>query len=331
MAKEIKGFKAEEQEGLQLALAEIETGLGTKMADTVKTQIEAAMANTTKEVSELKQYKVEAEAAAKLNQDALDKLLAEKGKTVINVAHGSNLGSEMSKAFEEGKDKLAAYGSKENSRRAIQFELKAVGNIGSGNFTVSGTHGFVNPTEFSAPGRKPYEMAHIRDLVSSAPLGPTTDVYVIRDAGGEGGPTSVVAGAAKPQSDRDWVKTIVPITKIAHYYKIPEEYLADIVWLQSEITGVGIEELLAVEDQKFLTNTTANEFKGLNQTFNSTAFAAPASLANTVVAANNYDVLVAAWTQLIGLNNRTTDVLVNLYGEIIRKSTGLYDLNRQPV
>jgi len=155
------------------------------------------------------------------------------------------------------------------------------------------------------------------------------DAYVIRDAAGEGGPTSVAALAAKPQSDRDWVKTIVPITKIAHYYKMPEEYLQDIPWLQSEVTGVGIEELLVKEDSLFLTNSAAGEFKGLNQTFNSTAFSAPSSLSAAIEGANNYDVLVAAWTQLRNLYSNPTAVILhpNDYAKMIltkEATTGAY-------
>jgi HK97 family phage major capsid protein len=152
------------------------------------------------------------------------------------------------------------------------------------------------------PGRKGFEMRHVRDVCRVVPQGEGTDAYVIRDGGAEGGPTSVGVGLVKPQSDRDWVKTVIPITKIAHYYKIPEEYLQDIAWMQDEVTGVGVEELLAKEDTMFLTNSAGGEFLGLNQTLNSTAFVVPTSLADIFTGANRdaneYDVLVAALTQL---------------------------------
>ena len=93
-------------------------------------------------------------------------------------------------------------------------------------------------------GRKPYEISHIRNVVNVQPIA-TDSAYVIRDNAGEGGPTVVSMAAAKPQSDRDYVKLIVPVTKVAHYFKIPEEMLADNAWLQNEITAIGLEELLA--------------------------------------------------------------------------------------
>jgi HK97 family phage major capsid protein len=74
--------------------------------------------------------------------------------------------------------------------------------------------------------------------------------------------------------------------------------LADNAWLQNEITAIGLEELLAKEDDLLLNQVAgAGLFGGLTTATNSTAFAAPASLALGVDLANNYDVLVAAWTQ----------------------------------
>jgi HK97 family phage major capsid protein len=331
MADTKTGFSEEEKAYLKEQLAEVERVMGTKAADQIKNNLEAAItAFKEKELagfSELKQWQVDAKKQMDENQKWIDKKVAE-GNTIQIVAPGDQFKSELQKAFTEKKEALAGYGK---TRSAISFEMKTVGDIATGNFTVSGTHGFVNPGELSAPGRKPYESRHIRELMRVTPIGPMSEVYVVRDTGGEGAPTSVAPGVAKPQSDRDWVKTIVPITKIAHYYKIPEEYLADIVWLQDEITGVGVEELLTVEDTMILTNSAGGEFLGLNQTFNSTAYSTPSSLAGIftgAVTANNYDVLVAAWTQNRILKSNVTDVLMHPadYARMIltKDTTGQY-------
>ncbi len=301
-----KGFTPEETAELKQHLGEIEKALGTKVADNVKNAVETALKADTR-ISELEQFKVKAEKDAIENQKALDDLIAKGQK--VEVKGGESITDALGKAMETKKEALANY---TKNRSAISFELKTVGNIGANsNISVSGTPAFYPGGALFEPGRKPYEVSHVRQLVSVRNLPAGMDAFVIRDAGGEGAPTSVAAGAAKPQSDRDWVKTIVPITKIAHYYKVPEEYLADIPWMQSEISGVGVEELMALEDSKFLTNSAGGEFLGLNQTFNSTAFSAPASLADLIPDANNYDVLVAAWTQLRNLKSNTTGVLVH--------------------
>lgn len=279
--------------------AEIEKNLGTKMADTVKAQVDASIEPVK---TELAQFKTAADA----NQKALDELIAKGNQNDITKT------DDITKAFQEQKEKFNAYKS---TKKGFGFELKTVGYIGeNSNLTISGTPAFQHGGMVWGPGRKAFAKTHIRDLCMVMPLGEGQDFYVVRDSGGEGGPTSVSAAGAKPQSDRDWVKTVVPITKIAHYYKVPEEYLADIPWMQTEITGVGVEELMAKEDTLFLTNSAGGEFLGLNQTFNSTAYSTPSELADiftgTNRAANNYDVLVAALTQLGKLNKTATDILV---------------------
>lgn len=306
-----KGFSPEEQAELKAALTEVESKMGTKAAEQIEGHLKAAEAKLEEkyatEIGELKQFKTKAEADAASNQKALDELIA-KGQR-HEVKADTTVSGAIGKAMEEKKEALANY---TKNRQAISFELKTVGNIGANsNISVSGTPAFQPGGALFEPGRKPYEVSHIRDIVSVRNLPAGMDAYVIRDAGGEGGPTSVAAGAAKPQSDRDWVKTIVPITKIAHYYKVPEEYLMDIPWMQSEISGVGVEELMYLEDTKFLTNSAGGEFLGLNQTFNSTAFSAPASLSGSIFDANNYDALVAAWTQLRVLKSNATGSLLN--------------------
>ena len=315
MADEKKGFSPEEVEQLKEALVEVENKMGTKAADQIKKHLETAEAKLAEkydaEMSDLKKFKIEATEKMAKNQEWIDEEI-KKGKTIQVVGAGNNMAIAMAKAFEEKANDLRDY--VKNGRKAIQFELKTVGNISAGNTTISGTIPFAEGPALWGPGRKPYEARHIREFCRVVPQGPGTASSVTRMTTQEGGPTSVAPGVAKPQSDIDWVKTVIPITKIAHYYKVDEESLADNTWLQDEITGVGVEELMVKEDSMFLTNNAGGEFLGLNQTFNSTAYSTPASLSGVftgAVEANNYDVLVAAWTQLRILKSITTAVLLH--------------------
>lgn len=310
-----KGFSPEEQEQLKAALADVESKMGTKAADQIKGHLEKAEAELAKkydsEISELKKFKVEAETKSAENQKWIDEQI-KKGKTIEVIGAGS-VGAAMAKSFEEKAEDLRNY--VKNGRKAIQFELKAVGNISSANTTISGTIPFAEGAPlWAGPGRKPYETRHIREFCRVVPQGPGTTSSVTRMTTQEGAPTSVAAGASKPKSDIDWVKTVIPITKVAHHYKVDEETLSDIAWMQDEITGVGVEELLALEDTMLLTNSAGGEFLGLNQTFNSTAYSTPSGLSGIFtgsIEANNYDVLVAARTQLSVLKNVTNLVLMN--------------------
>lgn len=326
---EKKGFSPEEQAELKTALSDVENKMGTRAAEQIEKHLKTAedklAEKYNKEISELQAYREKAEKNAEANQKALDELIA-KGQGV-EMKHGETVSDAIGRAMNEKKDALANYAK---TRQAINLELKTVGNIGANsNITVSGTPAFYPGGALYEPGRKPYEVSHIRSLVTTRNLPAGMDAFVIRDSGGEGGPTAVTAGSAKPQFDRDWVKTIIPITKIAHYAKVPEEYLADIPWMQSEISGVGVEELLAKEDELLLTaSASSTQFAGLNQTLNSTAFSAPSSLASAVTDVNNYDVLVAAWTQLRILKSNTTGVLLHPadYATMIltKEANGMY-------
>lgn len=210
----------------------------------------------------------------------------------VNDIDSNSFKSNLITGLKAKENDLKNYRS---NRSQIIVDLKAVGDIGSGNFTSSGTQTFTGPTMIPGIQRAAYEETHMRDILPVSSI--TTDsVAVIRGNRGEGGPTTVAVGGLKPQSDADWTKVIVPVTKIAHYYTIPEEWLEDVSWLADDITQTGLAELKLVEDTKIISNNTSGEFTGLVQ--NSTAYASPTGLALGVDNANNYDVLVAAMTQL---------------------------------
>ena len=276
----------------------------------------ASLENEIKAVKEAadnaKSAAVTVDETVKKNQEVIDAMQSfmqeQKSQKVEN---GVNFKDAIGEELEKRKSELSGFRQKRN---AVTLDLKAVGNMSSSNTTTSGTQRFLDPVGSGGVGRAPYEMAHIRNLPGVQTFSPSgsSDIYVIRDAGGEGGPTAVSMAAAKPQTDRDYVKLIVPITKIAHYFKIPEEMLEDISWLQSEISGIGVEELMAKEDDLFLNQVgAAGLFAGLTTATNSTAYSSPASLALLVPTPNNYDVLVAAWTQLRNLKNSGNAILCN--------------------
>ena len=68
--------------------------------------------------------------------------------------------------------------------------------------------------------------AHIRNVSKCAADCYWFSLLLFRDNGAKGSLIWLFRTAVKPQSDRDYVKLIVPGTK-SHYFKIPEEMLAD--------------------------------------------------------------------------------------------------------
>jgi len=295
------------------ALEEKLTGqLDAKTKKEVEAQIKAIKDEYAQSITDLKaQIKIvkdEGDKAIEKAAEDFTQYKAEMGRLNVSNSKEKSFNDELGEQLEQHKSKLQSYGT---SREGVKFNIKAVGNMAAANTTISGTTTFAGNQQLGGIGRKPYESMHIRDLIRVQAIS-TDSAYAVRDNAGEGGPTAVAMAAAKPQSDRDYVKFIQPVTKIAHYFKIPEEMLADISWLQGEITAVGVEELLAKEDNLLLFQAAgAGLFAGLTTVSNSTAFAAPASLALAIDNANNYDVLVAAWTQLKTLKSNANYALCN--------------------
>jgi HK97 family phage major capsid protein len=272
----------------------------TEQVATVKTEVTAVTDGLKSEIKVVKDAADKAvEIATELSKKA-GRISAPSGD------NGPSFKDALGESLEQQKDALKNYSSK---REAIQ--LKVVGNMAATSLTTTGTQTWAGEQRIGGIGRKPYELQHIRDFVNVQAIS-SDAAYVIRDAAGEGGPVAVAMGIAKPQSDRDYVKVIQPVTKIAHYFKIPEEMLADLPWLQNEITAIGVEDLLAKEDDLLLNQVgAAGLFAGLTTATNSTAYSTPASLALAIDLANNYDVLVAAWTQLKVLKNNANLILCN--------------------
>lgn len=281
-----------------------------------------ATENLTKTTTELAQSVTVLKDAADKNQEALDKLIA-KQKEIKLAGDEGNIISALDEGLKEKAAQLKEY---KRTRVPVALDMKAVGNIGSGNFTTSGTDTWMGAQPVM-PGvaRIAYPRENMRDILGTTQV-QSDSVSVLRGVAGEGAPTTVAPGGSKPQSDADWIKVIIPITKIAHHYRIPEEYLEDLGWLRDDITQTGIAELIKLENSKIISNNTAGEFTGLVQ--NSTAFAAPTGLALGIEAANNYDVLVAAQTQLRNGNRDGNFILTDNDGYarmiLTKATTGEY-------
>jgi HK97 family phage major capsid protein len=281
-----------------------------------------ATENLTKTTTELAQSVTVLKDAADKNQEFIDKFIANQ-KQIKLAGDEGNLISALDQGLKEKAAQIKEY---RRTRVPVSFDLKAVGNIGSGNFTTSGTDTWTGAQNVM-PGvaRIAYPRENMRDILGTTNV-QSDSVYVLRGVAGEGAPTTVAPGASKPQSDADWIKVIIPITKIAHHYRIPEENLEDLGWLRDDITQTGIAELIKLENSKIISNNTAGEFTGLVQ--NSTAFAAPTGLALGIEAANNYDVLVAAQTQLRNGNRDGNFILTDNDGYarmiLTKATTGEY-------
>ena len=199
-------------------------------------------------------------------------------------------GSELGEKLTEKAAELKNFKVSKKGFGAIELESKAVGNMASAT-SLTGSY-FVPPTVVPGIDMRPFEQLHMRDLL---PTGITNSnvVRYIRDNGGEGGPAMVAEGGTKPQIDRDLQIYDANVRKIATYFRVPEEMIDDIPYLQSFLSQVGIQEVMVIEDTQVLYGDgTGQNLSGIYT--NATAFSAGTSV---VAAPNNFDVLLAARKQ----------------------------------
>lgn len=260
----------------------------------ISTKAQKELDDLKKELETTKAELQKKEIADKANQEVIDKFVAkEKQIQIANpfMPQTKTFAGELFEKLTPHQKDLDDYKSTKKGF-AIEMDTKVVGNMASAT-SLTGTL-FVQPTIVPGVVQKLYEQNHVRDFV---PVGSTNSnlIRYIQDNGGQGGPTTIGEGLAKPQSDRALATVDSPVRKIATYYRIPEEMINDIPYLSSFISAMGLEELRAVEDNQLL----YGDGTGVNLTgFNvaGTAFAAGVSIIGA--SSNEFDVIGAAKKQI---------------------------------
>jgi HK97 family phage major capsid protein len=283
---------------IEQKLADLKTQLEGTMDAKVKAQLQAEIATLKAQLDQIATLKAENETLksdisklktdAAANQPIIDEMVANKNKPPQPAAQTSMKGA-LGAALNEKAAMLKAY--KDGQGKGFSVEMKVVGDMSSAN-TV-GSY-FVTPTIVPGITLQPYEEVHLRNIL---PTGTTNSnvIRYVRDMGGEGGPTTVAAGAEKPQIDRDLEIFDAPVRKIAVWFRVPEEMIDDIPYLQSFLTQIGLDEVMAFEDQQILYgNGVGQNLSGLFT--NATAFSGAGT--DTVEAPNEFDVIRAARRQL---------------------------------
>ena len=281
---------------LDEAKANLEKGMDDKAKAAVEAEIKKleaqlkAIETLTKENGELKTRLEKLEKDAVANQVVIDKVAKNEAPIPSTPALPQSFEGALSKEMHAKADAFKKYKSGEGKGFTIEIR-KVVGDMSS-SANVSGSY-FVTPTLVPGVTMAPFEEVHLRNIL---PVGNTNSnmIRYVRDMGGEGGPTVVAEGAAKPESDRDLQIFDAPVRKIATYFRVPEEMIDDIPYLQSFLSQIGLEELMAVEDTQILYGSGAGQ--NLSGLFtNATLFNPGTSL---VTAPNEFDVIRAARKQL---------------------------------
>lgn len=192
---------------------------------------------------------------------------------------------------------------KGNSRSA-SFEVKADMTVAA-DFT-----GEVIPADRVA-GYKfdPTRSTHVRNLI---PQGSTSSdvVRFVKESGYSNGAAPAAEGATIAQSDFDMTASDANVRKIATYFRISEEMLADTPQLTSYLSARAPEKLLSVEDTQILSgNGSAPNLSGIITDAADFDTTSGGAFYQSVESANEFDVLVAALNQL-ALSNYDADYIM---------------------
>lgn len=342
-----KSLSREQKEQLEESIADIQEAIEKKMAKKNEGLIEdLKTANTT--LAEVKktadQTAIDLKAAtdknATLEKELNDqKEIIEKNQPVIDAfvkdKDKPNLETKA-KTFEEvlydtlmaKQDDIAKFERKEKGFERLTIELKAVGDITTGNVTGGSRYG-----QIFAPNiiQNPYRKVHVRDLLPVRSAGPGNSLTFMKENGtGEGSIAPTAETGTKPQFDLDLIEATVNFETIAGWTRFTRKAMRNIpgfiAWLQQRLP----ELLLRVEDEQLLygSGVTPN-IKGIGTAGNFTA----ADTSST----NIEEALIDGLSQMEDLLERYPDGIVvrpRVYYNFFKNkasTSGMYDLPKNYV
>jgi HK97 family phage major capsid protein len=221
-------------------------------------------------------------------------------KKSFEVSNNVSFKGALTSAINDGAIEAIAKGN----ARSASFEVKADMTVAA-DFT-----GEVIPADRVA-GYKfdPTRSTHIRNLI---PQGTTSSdvVRFVKESGYSNGAAATAEGGAISQSDFDFTASDANVRKIATYFRISEEMLADTPQLTSYLSARAPEKLLSVEDTQILSgNGSAPNLSGIITDAADFDVSSGGAFYQSVESANEFDVLVAALNQL-ALSNYDADYIM---------------------
>lgn len=279
--------------------------LKAEVKTTIDTEVKAAVAAELTEVKTLAQKGIDDAAA---NDKEITRMATEMARVKsdgVNVEDGGT--GAIRKALEQNADKLKAFAHGGKGRAAVDIsDIKAT--ITSSNFTAAGTPGVITPVRLPGIITQPERPEHVRDFIATATTNSNSIVYV-RESSYTDGAAVTGEGALKPNSSLNLETKRADVTKIATYFKVSEEMLSDIPALLGYISARGTAKVLLVEDAQLMNGSgTGLNINGIRT--QASAFTG-GSLAGTIEAANNMDVLRASIAQIRAIEYQPTAVMMN--------------------
>jgi len=267
---------------------------------TLKTLVDSMKNATTKEELTKVQESI-AELGLKLNSMKEDGAQRGRKKTLID-----GIVDAFKSIPAETIEKL-----KKNKSETIALDVKVAGTMTTSNIDAVGTNSIAYELAEYETGltriqrRNPFLMQIVN-------LANTTKMYVqwAEQANADPGTAGNTAeGSAKTQGDFDIVEKSAKVEKITYYIKVSKEMLDDVAFIENEIRTELMETIMLRADAQILTGSGASpELSGIITT--ATAWSA-GNFANTIVDANNFDVLRTAISQITTANFQPTHIIMH--------------------
>jgi HK97 family phage major capsid protein len=264
-----------------------------------------ALINAKASKADIDAAKAEIMGAQTKQIDALNEALKAQGIEIVRLS--GNGGAAKEKSLREMLSEKAAdlKSIKDGETKRVVIDVKAAGTM-----TITGNATGEVPQSQREPGlnRIARRRAFVADYINQ---GTTTSNAVswVEQTNPDGSPAGTDEGATKNQIDFDLLVVTENVKKRTAFVKVSKEMLDDIDFMRSEIDTELMERLGLDVDSQMLSgdNIGANLNGMITQ---STAFAA-GSFAGTIEAANNYDVLLVAYNQIVTANFMPSTIFLN--------------------
>ncbi len=255
-----------------------------------------------------------AELVAKLDASELKiKTLSEQADALALQMKDSKFGKREVDSFDELKSIMTDKSKLEQLKQRdgkLSFEVKAIMDT---NTNLSGSAlatAVVVPMREPGIGKAPDRIPMLLDLISRGNTGSDTITWVERSAR-TASAAAVAEGAAYAQSDMTYIQRSLAVERVGHYIKVQNRSLDDWDYLLSEINlelFTGLERIL--ESYVYSGTGSTPQLQGITDTGIAASYAL-AALNGTIVTPNQFDVLRAAYAQLMAAEYRPTAILIN--------------------
>lgn len=297
--------------GAELTPEQIVAQIKTKQAE-----VDAAIASKA-DKSDTEALKAEIAELRKKEADArhaeLEAIVKAQGEEITALKDADFLTREQAiksiadglvQAIKANKDAIADH--VKAGKGLMEVSLKDAGTMLTTNYT-GGTVGLsaLEPGVARIARRNPF----LRQIINTRGTSSKFVVWV-EQANPDGGAGMTGEGADKNQADFDLVERSKQVRKVTAFIKVSMEMLEDIDFIEGEIRSELMELVELKLDEQILSGDDLSEnLKGILEY--AVPFAAPTSLAGSIVAPNNFDVLRAAVAQIALANFQANYALIN--------------------